>query len=36
MLSACPSAWEAKDEKDDLDAEIQHKLRRGYPQDNIL
>ncbi|HEY5998345.1 MAG TPA: type ISP restriction/modification enzyme [bacterium] len=28
--------WEAKDEKDDLDAEIQHKLRRGYPQDNIL
>jgi hypothetical protein len=29
-------SWEAKDEKDDLDAEIQHKLRRGYPQDNIL
>lgn len=28
--------WEAKDEKDDLDAEIAHKFRRGYPQDNIL
>jgi len=28
--------WEAKDEKDDLDAEIEHKLRRGYPQDNII
>ena len=28
--------WEAKDEKDDLDAEIATKLRRGYPQDNIL
>src|SRR5512141_2701225 len=23
--------WEAKDEKDDLDAEIATKLRRGYP-----
>jgi len=23
--------WEAKDEKDDLAAEIEHKLRRGYP-----
>ena len=22
--------WEAKDEKDDLDAEIEHKFRRGY------
>ena len=28
--------WEAKDEKDDLDAEIANKLRRGYPQDNII
>src|SRR2546427_2639376 len=28
--------WEAKDEKDDLDAEIATKLRRGYPQDNIV
>ena len=28
--------WEAKDEKDDLDAEIDFKLRRGYPQDNII
>jgi predicted helicase len=28
--------WEAKDEKDDLDAEINYKLRRGYPQDNII
>ena len=28
--------WEAKDEKDDLDAEIATKLRRGYPQDNII
>ena len=28
--------WEAKDEKDDLDAEIEVKLRRGYPQDNII
>lgn len=28
--------WEAKDEKDDLDAEIAHKLKRGYPQDNII
>ena len=23
--------WEAKDEKDDLDAEIEYKFRRGYP-----
>ncbi len=28
--------WEAKDTHDDLDAEIQHKLNRGYPQDNII
>lgn len=28
--------WEAKDEKDDLDAEIDLKLRRGYPSDNII
>jgi predicted helicase len=28
--------WEAKDEKDDLDAEIEIKRRRGYPQDNII
>ncbi|MGJ0503962.1 MAG: type ISP restriction/modification enzyme [Methylocystis sp.] len=28
--------WEAKDEKDDLDSEIDHKKRRGYPQDNII
>ncbi len=28
--------WEAKDEDDDLDAEIEKKLRKGYPQDNII
>jgi predicted helicase len=28
--------WEAKDEKDDLDAEIDTKFRRGYPRDNII
>ncbi len=28
--------WEAKDEKDDLDAEIAYKFKRGYPQDNII
>jgi predicted helicase len=28
--------WEAKDEEDDLDAEIERKFRRGYPQDNIV
>lgn len=28
--------WEAKDTADDLDAEIAAKLRRGYPQDNII
>jgi hypothetical protein len=28
--------WEAKDEDDDLDKEIDRKFRRGYPQDNIV
>ena len=28
--------WEAKDEDDDLDIEIAKKLKRGYPQDNII
>ena len=28
--------WEAKDEKDDLEAEIAYKFKRGYPQDNII
>jgi hypothetical protein len=28
--------WEAKDTKDDLDAEIAKKLTKGYPQDNII
>ncbi|MDB5571552.1 MAG: hypothetical protein JWN93_2735, partial [Hyphomicrobiales bacterium] len=28
--------WEAKDEADDLDAEIAVKFRRGYPRDNII
>ena len=28
--------WEAKDLHDNLDAQIQNKLRRGYPDDNIL
>ena len=28
--------WEAKDTHDDLDAEIQTKFNRGYPQDNIV
>lgn len=28
--------WEAKDEKDDIDAEIATKFRRGYPKTNIL
>jgi predicted helicase len=28
--------WEAKDEDDDLDKEIEKKKRRGYPQDNII
>jgi hypothetical protein len=28
--------WEAKDEDDDLEVEIAKKLKRGYPQDNII
>ena len=28
--------WEAKDARDDLDAEIQRKFNRGYPRDNII
>jgi predicted helicase len=28
--------WEAKDEKDDIDAEIEVKFRRGYPKTNIV
>lgn len=28
--------WEAKDEKDDFDGEIEIKKRRGYPQDNMF
>jgi predicted helicase len=28
--------WEAKDENDDIDLEIEKKFKRGYPQDNIL
>jgi hypothetical protein len=28
--------WEAKDEADDLDEEIEKKFRKGYPQDNIV
>ena len=28
--------WEAKDTRDDLDAEIQAKFNRGYPRDNII
>ncbi|MGA8169491.1 MAG: N-6 DNA methylase, partial [Methylocystis sp.] len=28
--------WEAKDEDDDLDKEIDKKKRAGYPQDNII
>lgn len=28
--------WEAKDTDDNLDAEIEKKKRRGYPQDNII
>ena len=28
--------WEAKDEADDLEEEIEKKLRKGYPQDNII
>lgn len=36
MLRVPFGYWEAKDEKDDLDAEIETKFRRGYPQDNIV
>jgi len=28
--------WEAKDESDDIDVEIEKKLKKGYPSDNIL
>jgi len=28
--------WEAKDESDDLEEEISKKLKKGYPQDNII
>ena len=28
--------WEAKDEKDDLAREVQLKLDKGYPRDNII
>jgi predicted helicase len=28
--------WEAKDEKDDLAKEVQFKLDKGYPRDNII
>ena len=28
--------WEAKDENDDLAAEIEAKFRKGYPRDNII
>ena len=28
--------WEAKDTRDDLDAEIQRKFNLGYPRDNII
>lgn len=28
--------WEAKDDKNDLDAEIELKFKRGYPRDNII
>ena len=28
--------WEAKDTRDDLDAEIQNKFNKGYPTDNII
>ena len=28
--------WEAKDQEDDLDKEIEKKFAKGYPQDNIL
>jgi hypothetical protein len=28
--------WEAKDEEDDLNAEIAKKFKKGYPRDNII
>jgi predicted helicase len=28
--------WEAKDQKDDLDVEIEKKLKKGYPDSNII
>ena len=28
--------WEAKDAKDDLEAMVEEKFKRGYPQDNII
>lgn len=28
--------WEAKDADDDLDAEVNKKFKKGYPQDNII
>src|ERR1700730_12977674 len=28
--------WEAKDEEDDLEKEIEKKFRKGYPQENII
>ena len=28
--------WEAKDSRDDLDREIERKIRRGYPLSNII
>jgi len=28
--------WEAKDQEDDLDKEIEKKFTKGYPQDNII
>ena len=36
MLRVPFGYWEAKDEADDLDAEIALKFKRGYPQDNII
>ena len=33
-LSFC--YWEAKDDKDDLNAKIEFKFKRGYPKDNII
>ncbi|WP_439478765.1 type ISP restriction/modification enzyme [Brevundimonas sp.] len=37
MLERFPIGyWEAKDEDDDLDVEIEKKFRRGYPKTNIV